>query len=186
MEHDPKIFRTIVFIRHGQYKKDPEVLTAIGRKQAQLTAKLVAQLRPTKIYSSTMPRAIETAHHISDNLKMLVTKKDFFREGILPGLKNLDRNQKKKARHNKLKADEAFRYIFKKPSVGQDTEVVVAHGNVIRYWVCKALKINEGKWLNMDIIQASLTTIKIDSKGKMLLLGFSDCGHLPVKIRTYI
>jgi serine/threonine-protein phosphatase PGAM5 len=63
---------------------------------------------------------------------------------------------------------------------------VVAHGNVIRHWVCRALEIDPEKWLRMDVIQASITTIQVNEKGELMVLGFSDCGHIPRKKRTYL
>ena len=86
----------------------------------------------------------------------------------------------------KKNSDLAFKTLFKAPQKGQTTEVVVAHGNVIRHWVCKALNIPENRWLKMDVSHTSLTGIRISRKGNIVLLGFADTGHLPLKMRTYI
>lgn len=198
MDFEPKIYRTIVFIRHGQYQKNPEKLTRLGRYQAKTTAKIIAQLKPSKIYCSTMPRAKETAQIIGSQVKRNPQAKEFFCEGLLPGTvgfmnlvtkkkSNAERLEiKRKMKKAELDADFAFKFLFQKPKTNATCEVVVAHGNVIRHWVCKALKINSKKWLSMDVSHASLTTIRIDKKGHMVLLGFSDCGHLPVKKRSYV
>lgn len=198
MDLNPKVFKTIVFIRHGQYRNDPQRLTSLGKAQSQLAASAVKPLKPIKLYSSTMPRAIETAKFIAAKVKLKLHAKSFFCEGLLPGTvefletlsKDLSKAEKvkllKKMKLAKYQADEAFKFIFKIPNNGQSCEVVVAHGNVIRHWVCKALKISEEKWLSMDVINASLTAVRIDSKGKFTLLRFSDCGHIPFKMRTYL
>lgn len=198
MEFEPKIFRTIVFVRHGQYSSQPEALTSLGRKQARLTAKALAELNPSKIHCSTMPRAMETAGIISRHVGLQIQPKDMFREGRLSGPVAYNRvvynglslaekkallNEAKEAREN---ADLAFNELFKAPKVGQTIEVVVAHGNVIRYWVCKALDVAEEKWLKMDVTHTSLTTIRIAKSGNLTLLGFADAGHLPLAMRTYV
>lgn len=198
MDFEPKVFRTIVFIRHGQYQRGPEKLTALGRRQARLVAQAVKPLKPLKLFCSTMPRAKETARVIGTQVKLKPTVKDFFREGLLPGTigfyemltkkssKSKKLEIKRKMKLAKVNADAAFKFLFRTPHAGQSCEVVVAHGNVIRHWVCKALKIDQKKWLSMDVSHTSLTTIRIDKKGHFVLLGFSDNGHLPHKMRTYV
>lgn len=198
MDFEPKIFRTIVFIRHGQYQKNPEKLTKLGRHQAKIAAKAIAPLNPSKIYCSTMPRAKETAHIISSHIKLTPRAKSFFCEGLLPGTVSFFNlitkksskaekiKTKRKMKKAKLVADNAFKFLFQPPKTDATCELVVAHGNVIRHWVCKALKIDSEKWLSMDVSHASLTTIRIDKKGHFVILGFSDSGHLPHNKRTYV
>ncbi|WP_374027272.1 histidine phosphatase family protein [Bdellovibrio bacteriovorus] len=198
MEFEPKVFRTVVFVRHGQYSSNPEELTALGRKQAKQTAKALRGLKPSKLHCSTMPRAIETAAIIGQELGLKARANDIFREGLLPGtiaFNNFVTTGKTpaqvkehfaKAKLAQKQADSAFSELFKAPVRGQNVEVVVAHGNVIRYWVCKALDIPEEKWLKMDVSHTSLTTIRVSKNGNIILLGFSDTGHLPLKLRTYV
>lgn len=190
MPLEPKIFKKIIFVRHGQYTSEPkEMLTEKGRMQANLVAQIVKELKPDKLFASTMPRAIETAAFIEEVCQITAQKKDIFREGILPGLERVTKVTK--AHHavmkaNKLKADKAFEFLFKAPKKSTSTHVVVAHGNVIRYWVCKALGIDPKKWVQMDLQQCSVTTVRLDKSGNAVLLGFADIGHIPAQHRTYI
>ncbi|MFV8249474.1 histidine phosphatase family protein [Bdellovibrio bacteriovorus] len=198
MEFEPKVFRTVVFVRHGQYSSNPEELTALGRKQAKQTAKALRGLKPSKLHCSTMPRAIETAAIIGQELGLKARANDVFREGLLPGTVAFNnfvttgktpaqvKDHFAKTKLARKQADSAFNELFKAPVRGQNVEVVVAHGNVIRYWVCKALDIPEEKWLKMDVSHTSLTTIRVSKNGNIILLGFSDTGHLPLKLRTYV
>lgn len=198
MEFEPKVFRTLVFVRHGQYSSEPEKLTTLGRNQARRTARAIAVLKPDKIYCSTMPRAIETAAFLGEQVTLDPISKDIFREGLLPGtigfkrlmMKGLSSEEKRelesKTKLARKNANLAFKLLFKRPTRGRQTEVIVAHGNVIRHWVCKALGLPEEKWLTMDVRHASLTTIRISKKGNITLLGFSDVGHLPLNMRTYV
>ncbi|WP_374076118.1 histidine phosphatase family protein [Bdellovibrio bacteriovorus] len=189
MDLEPKIYKTIVFVRHAQYEKDPERLTALGRAQAHLVSQVVRDLKPQKLYSSTMPRALETAAFIEKQCAITSLKRDFFREGILPGLEKVTKTDKASRvamKENKERADQAYDFLFKAPKSGVSTHVVVAHGNVIRYWVCKALGVDSKKWIQMDLQQCSITTIRVDKKGDAVLLGFADIGHIPFEQRTYI
>lgn len=89
-------------------------------------------------------------------------------------------------KENKARADQAYDFLFKAPKNGVSTHIVVAHGNVIRYWVCKALGVDPKKWIQMDLQQCSITTIRVDKSGDAVLLGFADIGHIPLEQRTYI
>ena len=59
--------RKIYFIRHGEYdwhNPQSKDLTEIGVQQAEWTAKRLANLSARKIYSSDLPRALQTAEII--------------------------------------------------------------------------------------------------------------------------
>jgi len=61
---------------------------------------------------------------------------------------------------------------------------VVCHGNVIRYFVTRALDVDTEAWLGMSIGNCSLTTISVAADGSTKLLCFSDIGHLPPNLVT--
>ncbi len=63
-------------------------------------------------------------------------------------------------------------------------ELVVAHGNVIRWLVTRALGVDTTAWLSMSIGHASVTTIAIDGKGAVRILAVGDVGHLPPGLQT--
>jgi serine/threonine-protein phosphatase PGAM5 len=173
---------TLIFVRHAQYRQNPEKLTALGRRQARLTDARLAKTKASVLFASTMPRAVETAGIISAALRLKVRKRGFFREAALPPLKKGD--SAAKIRANRLRADRAYHFLFTAPKRGQKTMIIVAHGNVIRYWVCRALGMDRKNWLKMDLHQTSVTTIKIYAGGSKILLGFADCGHLPEHQKT--
>jgi serine/threonine-protein phosphatase PGAM5 len=80
--------------------------------------------------------------------------------------------------------EEAFPLYFA-PSPDVDRhDVVVCHGNVIRYFVTKALKVDSMAWLGMSIGNCSLTVITIEADGGMKLLSFGDVGHIPPNLTT--
>ncbi|MCC7403519.1 MAG: histidine phosphatase family protein [Bdellovibrionales bacterium] len=197
MKTDSSPSRTVILIRHGQYTSKPEKLTKIGRAQALRTGKVLSKLKIDNLYCSKMPRAIKFAAIIESEVGLKARSRQIFNESILPGTREFmkresqklrsNRERKlfpRKVRDNKSRADQAVRFILKKPRRGQTTDVVVAHGNVIRYWVCCALNIDRKKWLSFSIRHGSLSTIRISSDGNAVILGFSDCGHLPLSIQT--
>ena len=63
-------------------------------------------------------------------------------------------------------------------------DVIVCHGNVIRYFVTKVLKVNTMAWLQMTISNCSLTIVRIMPNGKMKLIAFNDVGHIPPNLQT--
>ncbi|MEO8233645.1 MAG: histidine phosphatase family protein, partial [Ignavibacteriota bacterium] len=64
-------------------------------------------------------------------------------------------------------------------------DIIVCHGNVIRYFVTKALKVDPLSWLQMSISNCSLTIIRIAPNDNMKLDTFSDYGHIPENMRTF-
>ena len=72
-----------------------------------------------------------------------------------------------------------------RPSEGPDrTELVVAHGNVIRWLTVKALDVDPASWLVMSIGHASLTVIRVQPDGTPRVLAVGDVGHLPPGLQT--
>jgi serine/threonine-protein phosphatase PGAM5 len=64
------------------------------------------------------------------------------------------------------------------------SSVFICHGNVIRYFVMRALQLPENAWLRTGIYNASITILEIQPNGKVSLLCMSDAGHMPVQAIT--
>jgi serine/threonine-protein phosphatase PGAM5 len=80
--------------------------------------------------------------------------------------------------------DTAFAEFFV-PSSGEDRhDVVVCHGNVIRYFVTRVLGVDTLSWLVMSVGNCSLTVVQINPDGTMKLLSVGDVGHLPPNLQT--
>lgn len=189
--------KTIILVRHGQYvsatESESEKLTTLGRKQAAYAAKRLKEYKIDRIVHSSMPRAVETATLIKSNLKYRKSMDscDFLRECV-PGF---PKHLRKKAGYTdvkKLKAGEkqleaAFKKYFKS-SHKDSVEVLVCHGNVIRYLVCKVLGLDTLAWRTMDIKQCAITVVQIRSKGtnRRVLLSHNEVGHIPKQHRTFL
>jgi serine/threonine-protein phosphatase PGAM5 len=189
--------RTLYLIRHGVYDEDDvrdaevgKALTPQGREQARLTGARLAQL-PTPIdilYASTMTRARQTAEIIGEALG-----------GWQPGLSSDIKECTPPTVREDIMARErpgapdSCRQIldgawarFFRPTAGRDSTVaLVCHGNVIRYFVARALGLEPTLWLNMTIANCSLTVVQVRPDGRTRLVSFSDAGHLPPALQTF-
>lgn len=188
--------KTIILVRHGQYLSKPsEKLTTLGRKQAVLAGRRLKQMKFHKIHFSTMPRAKETAEIITRTMgygRKLHGSADLHE--CLPGFPKKERKKhghtdEKVFRKDKRQADRAYKEIFTFSKTNR-TELVVCHGNIIRYFLCKTLGIDTELWLKLDIKQCGITVITLeDSKKyrrKARVVTHNDVGHIPLKMQTFL
>ncbi len=188
--------RTIYLIRHGEYdnddERDPDVgkgLVPLGVAQARLVG---ARLRGmpvtfTSLHSSMMTRARQTAVVIGEEFPDLQLQSSAlisectpptWRKDIMEGEtpEDLDACTRQ--------LEEAYP-VYVAPSPDADRhDIVVCHGNVIRYFVTKALGVDTQAWLGMSIANCSLTVITVQADGSMKVLSFSDSGHIPPNLTT--
>lgn len=188
--------RTIYLIRHGDYDhdddRDPKIgkaLIPLGVAQARI---LGARLRgmPVKfssLHSSTMTRARETARVIGEEFPDLELQISPLIKECTPPTRRADimaEETEADLAACTSQLEEAYP-IFFTPSPDADRhDLVVCHGNVIRYFVTKVLEVDTTAWLGMSIGNCSLTVVKIKADGSMKLLSFGDVGHLPPNLST--
>ena len=143
--------RTLYLIRHGEYDhddtRDPDIgkgLVPLGVTQAELIAARLAAMpvTMTSLHSSSMTRARETAQivgHLFPNLT-LQSSRDLrectpptHREDIMAEL------AEEEATQCRLQLEQAFSHYFQLAQDSDAHDIIVCHGNVIRYFVCRAL-----------------------------------------------
>ncbi len=188
--------RTIYLVRHGYYDHnddaDPDVgkaLVPLGVAQSRLVGARLSAL-PVEIdalYSSTMTRARQTARVINEELPHLDLQKTrilrectptTWREDIMEG------HDPGEATECETQLEQAFKEFFV-PSPDKDRhEVLVCHGNVIRYLVTRAQGVDPHSWLMMSVGNCSITVIRIKADGSFKILGVGDVGHLPPNLQT--
>lgn len=185
--------KTLILLRHGQYQKEPsEQLTPLGRKQAVLAGKRLKNMKFDKIHFSTLPRARATAEIVQKTMghKKKLHGSDFLHECV-PGFpkklrKKYGHTDEKKLLRHKRQADRAYRDIFTFSKVNR-SELVVCHGNIIRYFLCKALGVDTDAWRRLDIQQCGITVIQLNSKKRSIsIISHNDVGHIPFKMQTFI
>lgn len=186
----------VYLIRHGVYDRDSladdrvgNMLNALGREQAQLVGARLALL-PIKVHalvSSDLARARETALIIGEALGMKSVPDSLIRE-CTPGSPRPDLMRSYTAESMALcdstLATAWARYM--RPTPEADThDVLVCHGNVIRWMVSRAVSGDTRRWTDMDIANASITVLAVRPDGSTRLVMFSDVGHLPVAKQTW-
>jgi len=147
------------------------------------------QVKFTSLISSTMTRARQTAMIINQEFPELELKQSelicectppSWRKDIMMGV---DTTKKEECVKN---IELAFQEFFiPSPDANDRNDIIVCHGNVIRYFVTKVLKVDTMSWLQMSITNCSLTIVRIMPDGTMKLEAFSDYGHIPENMRTY-
>lgn len=189
----PQFTRTLVLVRHGAYDendpRDPEIgrsLTPTGREQARLTARRLAHfaLPIDVLRSSMMTRARETAAIIGDSLPGREPRAAQDLSECTPPTEREDITQDHDLCRQRL--DRAYAALFRPSSRRDSTEVVVCHGNVIRYFVCKALGIEPSHWLRLAIQNCSISVLRVRADRIVQLVSFDDYGHLPPELVTVL
>jgi serine/threonine-protein phosphatase PGAM5 len=186
--------RILYFVRHGQYdwassEKLGGPLTTTGRKQARKTATRLKDIPFTTIYHSDLPRAIETATLISQKLPGVPLRPSrLLRECFpYPPLHVPEWLEQIPIERLEKDANQATRALdkFFRPTRGKDKyELLVCHGNIIRFFVCCALGTPPENWPNADIHNCSISEIRVDPDGGLRLISHNDTGHLPLALRT--
>ena len=195
---DTRPIRTLYLIRHGEYVHDKDCdeyvgceLDALGREQAALVAARLKAMPITfsSLQSSPMTRARQTADIIAlsfPDLKPVrnddihectpTTRRQDIMDGLKPG----------EAAECDAQLQAAAARLLVPATVGHDEhDIVVCHGNVIRWMVCRVLGVDPHAWLQMSIANCSVTVIQVKADGALKLVSFADSGHIPWERTTY-
>jgi serine/threonine-protein phosphatase PGAM5 len=188
--------RTIILVRHGSYVEDSAVdvkvgphLSPIGVAQAQLVgARLAGQ--PAHIdamFVSPMQRARDTAAAIAGDFpgrRFQVV--DDLAECVPPTRRPeiMAHEKPKDLADCTAQLDRVFARFFKPASGHERTDLLVCHGDVIRYMVTRALGVDTKAWLEMSVGNASITKIRVEADGRFKVISVGDVGHLPPAMLT--
>jgi len=189
--------RFVYLVRHGWYEfGDPrddrtgKGLDSLGRVQAKLVGERFAALpvRMNTLVSSTLTRAAQTADDMGVLLGMQPARDSLISECQSPSVRaDLNAREPQVDQDTcQARMERAYaRYIRPAGSRSDVHDVLVAHGNVIRWFVVKALGADTRKWIDLDLGNASITAIAVRPDGTAKLAAFSDTGHLPVSAQTW-
>jgi serine/threonine-protein phosphatase PGAM5 len=189
--------RTVYLVRHGEYHeddpRDPTIgrgLDERGREQSRLTGERFTRMAAhvDRLRSSTMTRARETAGIVGTLSGGLVPEPSADLCECTPPTRRADvmaRYRSGDVDSCGRRLERAWKEIFR-PTSGRDSvEVVVCHGNVIRYFACRAMGVNPDAWLGMATANCAVTAIQIRPDGTPRLLSYGDVGHLPPELQNY-
>jgi len=186
-------------------------LTELGREQADITGKRISELvkhlktktpkdlngNPTPLtvnfVKSTMTRATETANIILKHLPEVQDHLscDMIREGAPcppdPPYPEWDPSPSDfYIEGSRIEA--AFRKYIHRAEVDQEhdsVDVLVCHGNVIRYFVCRGLQFPAEAWLRFGVHNGSISVMTVNKKGDVIVTALGESGHLPVDKLTF-
>jgi serine/threonine-protein phosphatase PGAM5 len=188
-QSQPGGVRTLYLIRHGAYvadrNADPQLgpgLTPLGIAQARLVA---ARLNGSGVSFDSMrvsplQRARDTAAVMHETLsKVPLTQSPLLRE-CTPTLPEAAEGEVARERAACTKQlDQAFAQFLVPAADAERHDILVAHGNVIRYLTMKALKVDAPVWPALSVAHASLTVIEVRPDGAVRVLAVGDNGHIP-------
>ena len=187
----------IYVIRHGWYDasdpRDERVgkgLDSLGHQQARLTAERLAALpiHIDRLVSSTFTRAAQTGDDIAAILHLPaerdsdlcecqpISARDDYNRMLQPGESDACIAQ----------LTRLYGRYFTPAGTREDRhDVLVAHGNVTRWLLTRALGIDSKRWSDFSIGNGSITAFIVRPDGSVTLAAWSDTGHLPANLQTW-
>jgi serine/threonine-protein phosphatase PGAM5 len=188
--------RILVLVRHGHYLPDPAAdeklgpaLSSLGVAQAKLVGARLAGL-PTRfdaLLVSPVQRARDTAAVIATGFPGRQFEViDELAECTPPTRRTQVTAADKPADLAACEAqfDKLFAEHFRPANGAERTELMVAHGNVIRSMLVRALGVDHAAWLELSIGHASITRIRVEADGSFRVISAGDVGHLPPNLLT--
>jgi serine/threonine-protein phosphatase PGAM5 len=191
--------RTLYLVRHGQYANSESsaddaqhTLTPLGREQAAQTGKRLAALlagTPVACVShSTMTRAAETAVLVAAALPGVPLRPcALLREGA-PARPEPDtwKPRERDVWADSARIEAAFRQHFRRAEPGEaGVEIIVCHGNVIRFCALRALQLPPEAWLRLGLANGSISKVVMRADGGVSLHCLGDSGHFEPKLISF-
>lgn len=181
-----------MFVRHGDYREQPEELTDVGREQVRLTGvRLAAGTRIDRIIHSTMPRAVQTAGLLEAELGVGDVRPDEALAERVPAVpaEHLLTAQQRAffAEHAddgsgaRQLATAAMRYLV--PTAQDSVELVVSHANVIRWLLATAAGAGPDAWFQQAYYHCGLSAVVLRPDRQPAVLAVNDASHLPAELR---
>jgi serine/threonine-protein phosphatase PGAM5 len=186
----------LYLIRHGHYelvRGDDDggkaKLDALGHIQARLVGERLAKLplKLDRLVSSRLTRAVETSDDMAKLLRMTPSRDADLNE--CASTTNDPSYTRDDTKAEIAECDAARISSWERwfrPTPERDTfDVLVCHGNVIRWMVRRAVGADPKDWPYADIGNGSLTVIAVRPDGRTRLVAYSDTGHIPPEQQTW-
>jgi len=189
-------------------------ITDIGKIQAELTSERLSRTPVHTIYYSTLRRASETAKIIAQSMPNAHMHGSQLLWECIPYLPpdfiTWYKANRGRIGHDSIttplqmapwlglwatdtpwetiekgfeQAQQAWKHFFR-PARDERHEVLVCHGNILRYFMVRALRAPLETWINTDINNCGITEFTVPPSGEVLLVSHNETGHLPVPLRT--
>ena len=182
--------RRIYLVRHGQLdmqayaKEGPSAgLTKLGQKQARKTAKRLGSVGSCSILCSPHGRARETAEIIANASPNAVLRPN----RLLMELQSIgppdDDTWRPAFKKSIQRGERAFSTFICPARQRQRVEIIVSHGNLIRYFVCRALGIAHESWLSLGTSHCAITHLRV-TPDRITLVSYNETHHLPIHLHV--
>ena len=160
----------IFLVRHGEAIKldNDSVLTPKGLEQAKNVAKEVLRIKLDFACVSDLTRAKQTLEEYKKLNNSIETEvntdlNEIYR--VIVGGPKKEGTPEDREEKDKKRADNLFSHLLK---LKKENIAMFAHGNIIRYFLSKALNVDpRGLWEKMVISPGSISIIEIDKQGKI-------------------
>jgi serine/threonine-protein phosphatase PGAM5 len=190
-------------------------LSLLGWKQAHLTARRLSTLKTDVIHTSSLRRTMETARIIAIEFSDLPIRPSPLLWECIPAMPDFavewhkthtnvdissikippeithwvglgtDEMSVREIEEGFEQARQAWQKYFV-PARGKDrNDIIVCHGNILRYFVMRALMVPPEAWRNTDVYNCGISEIVIEADGRIMLLSHNDVGHLPPEMKTF-
>eukprot|EP00929_Paragymnodinium_shiwhaense_P067974 TRINITY_DN34169_c0_g1_i1.p1 TRINITY_DN34169_c0_g1~~TRINITY_DN34169_c0_g1_i1.p1 ORF type:complete len:351 (+),score=43.54 TRINITY_DN34169_c0_g1_i1:53-1105(+) len=202
--------RILFLIRHAQPSggaSTKDALTPEGRRQAELTAEHLrsalevggSTVALSNIFHASSVEAKATAQIIRSAfqkpndkgaVKVSLRETALLNEGMaivpspLPASGPPEVSEKDQARFEAALKAHAWRPTGEAPE-RVCADVVVSHGNIIRYLTCRSLQLPASAWARFRAHNCAVTRLEFDSEGNVVMHEFGATGHLPSALVTY-
>ena len=185
---------TLYLVRHGAYLPDAKAdsqagpgLSSLGIAQARLVATRLRSMPVAfnSLVSSTLLRARQTAATIHEQLANVPVSTSWLISECTPPARVPLRESDDALASCKRKLDEAFVKFFSEPNGASRHDVLVCHGNVIRYLTAKALGVDASSWIAMSVAHTSITVIQVLPNDVYRVVSVGDVGHVPPTLQSW-
>ncbi len=85
-----------------------------------------------------------------------------------------------------VRAKRCFTKYFLPARSAPEVEIIVSHGNMIRYLICRAMGVPARCWVDLDIRNCGIAEVRINALQGCRVYSHNDTGHLPVHLHTFI
>ena len=166
-------------------------LTKLGHYQSVCAAKRLAEYPISAIHSSSLDRAKETALSIVEKFSGIEIRSHHLLKEGLPYVPNSiikeRRLDKQAIKLDKERMDKAYKAFFNGTKEEGDKHVaLICHGNIIRYFICKALNVPVEAWTKFEIFECSITIVKVKPNNLCIVQSFAEIGHIPIQKRSIL
>jgi serine/threonine-protein phosphatase PGAM5 len=188
--------RVLYLVRHGYYEnEDPadervgKKLTALGKEQARLAGVRLRDLGVTfdTLRTSTFTRAMESGDIIAREIGLPVLRDSLISECTPPSTRpDIKWDTPGEADSAQAQLEAAWAK-YARPSTTSDPlhQILVCHGNVIRWFVTRTLGVDTRQWAQMEAANGGITVIAIRPDGTTRLLIYDEIAHIQPRFQTW-